>query len=69
MEKLTVKIVGMSCGGCEKSVESILGKIDGIANVKADHSTNTATLEYKVEAPSMELLKTLVDKIGFKLVD
>lgn len=69
MEKLTIKIEGMSCGGCEKSVESVLAKINGITSVKADHVSKTVTLEYQNEAPSRELLNTLISRVGFKLID
>ena len=68
MEKLTIKIEGMSCGGCEKTIESVLVKVNGIASVKADHVSKTATLEYQNEAPSQELLNTLISRVGFKLI-
>ncbi|MFA5889665.1 MAG: heavy metal-associated domain-containing protein [Actinomycetota bacterium] len=37
MIELTVG--GMTCGGCEQSVRNALGRIPGVADVKADHST------------------------------
>jgi len=69
VEKLTLKIEGMRCEGCEKTVESVLGKITGVTTVKADHTVKTATLEYNDEAPSHDLLNTLISRVGFQLID
>ena len=37
MERRTVSVTGMSCTGCEQSVESALQKLSGVSRVQADH--------------------------------
>lgn len=33
-----IDVNGMSCGGCEKSIETVVKKIDGVADVRASHT-------------------------------
>ncbi|PSQ19213.1 heavy metal transporter [Halobacteriales archaeon QS_8_69_26] len=37
MNRRTIRVTGMACGGCEQNVESALGKVEGVTRVDADH--------------------------------
>ncbi|WP_435124871.1 heavy-metal-associated domain-containing protein [Halobaculum sp. D14] len=41
----TLTISGMTCGGCEDSVETALSEVDGVTSVSADHEADSATVE------------------------
>jgi copper chaperone CopZ len=36
--ELELTVEGMMCGGCESSVQKIVGAMGGVQNVKADHA-------------------------------
>lgn len=41
----TITVTGMSCGGCESTVESALEELDGVTGVSADNETDSVTVE------------------------
>lgn len=50
-QELTVR--GMSCGGCESTVEDALEGVDGVADATADRETDTATVEGDADADAL----------------
>lgn len=44
MERQTIPVSGMSCGGCEQNVQSALQNVEGVSRVEADHETDTVEL-------------------------
>ena len=43
---MEVSIGGMSCTGCEQTIQNNVGKLEGIKSVKASFTTGTAIIEY-----------------------
>jgi copper chaperone CopZ len=43
---IEVSIGGMTCTGCEQTIQNNLGKIEGIKSVKASFTTGNAVVEY-----------------------
>ena len=60
-----LQIEGMSCSGCERSVEASLGKFPGITNVRADHNTGMVQVEFFTNPPETKDLLEAIQKIGF----
>lgn len=44
--KIEVSISGMTCTGCEQTVQSSVAKLEGIKSVKASFTTGNAVIEY-----------------------
>ena len=68
IKKETYLIEGMSCSGCERTVQRVIGNLEGVASSKADLTTSTVSLEYDPEKVSIDKIKDAVDKIGYKFV-
>ncbi|MDR3557621.1 MAG: heavy-metal-associated domain-containing protein [Syntrophobacteraceae bacterium] len=62
----TLKIKGMSCQHCVKSVKKTLEEIDGIANVAVDLAKGEATFE-ETRPVDNELLREKIKKAGYEL--
>ncbi|WP_458190307.1 heavy-metal-associated domain-containing protein [Haladaptatus sp. NG-WS-4] len=58
----TITVEGMSCGGCEQTVEEALLDVDGVTTVEVDRSTESATIEGNTDADS---LVTAVEDAGY----
>lgn len=43
---MEVSIGGMSCTGCEQTIQNNVGKLEGIKSVKASFTTGNAIIEY-----------------------
>jgi copper chaperone CopZ len=54
---IEVSIGGMSCTGCEQTIQNNVGKLEGIKSVKASFTTGMATIEY---------FESVVDTTGIK---
>lgn len=64
--KKTVKIEGMSCDHCVRSVETALNSLKGIASVKVDLSKKEAIVD-AIDVND-EDIKQIIDDIGFEVV-
>jgi len=66
MSLITLQIEGMSCGGCERSVEASLAKFPGITYVHADHHTGRIRVEFFDNPPRTQDLLKAIEEIGFR---
>ncbi|MFB6226527.1 MAG: heavy-metal-associated domain-containing protein [Candidatus Paceibacteria bacterium] len=46
LKKLTLKIEGMYCVGCERSIEGSVGSLQGVKKVDADLQSNSGIVVY-----------------------
>ena len=42
----TLRVEGMACGACENRVQKVAKRIDGVADIVADHRTNSARVTF-----------------------
>jgi copper chaperone len=62
----SVKIKGMSCQHCVKTVKKALEEIDGISNVIVDISTGEATFD-ETGPVNTDLIREKIKKAGYEL--
>lgn len=43
-DRYTLKVKGMTCGGCEESIKKTVSAVPGVASVVADHKTGTVKI-------------------------
>ncbi len=63
--KKVIEIEGMKCTGCENAIETALGKIDGIFDVKADYRKGRAFVEYDENKVTMEDIAMQIESLGY----
>lgn len=68
MEKVTIKIEGMSCMGCVKSVKSALEAISGVKSVEVSLENSNAIVELD-SGVDIKTLEKAVDDAGFEVLD
>lgn len=61
----TVKINGMKCQHCVKSVTEALEKLDGVSNVKVNLEAGEASFDGEVDS---ETIKQAITGIGFEVI-
>ncbi len=59
----TIDVEGMSCEGCEESVEDALMGVSGVTAANADRENGTATVEGDADA---QALVDAVEDAGYK---
>jgi copper chaperone len=65
METTTIKVDGMSCGGCVKSVTGVLTALDGVAKAEVSLEQKQAVVEFDAGKVTRDQLKTVIEDAGF----
>jgi copper chaperone len=68
MGKLTLKVTGMTCGHCQRSVEEALRKIPGVYGAVVDLRNATAEVDYDDDTATLDELTEAVAKAGYAAV-
>lgn len=61
MTPLCLTVTGMSCTGCEQRIAIVLGRLDGVGTVEADHQGGTVRVDYD---PSLVTPDTITDRLA-----
>ena len=60
MEKVVIRVEGMSCSHCENSLKKAVGALDGVNGVTVDLKVKTVTVDYEVSKVSLDQIKLSV---------
>jgi copper chaperone CopZ len=64
--KAELKIGGMTCQGCVRSIELKLSRVDGVGSARVDLGAGKATVEYDDSRADVDKLIAAVQQIGFE---
>ena len=68
MESRTLKIEGMTCGGCVASVQRVLSALDGVQRADVSLEKNEATVSYEPRRVTPDALKAAIEDAGYDVV-
>lgn len=66
MEKAVIKIGGMSCGGCVKTVTGVLRKLPGVGKVEVSLERAQAVIEFDPAQSNQAQMALAVADAGFE---
>jgi copper chaperone len=61
----TLKVTGMSCGGCTANVEKALKGVNGVKNVTVNLKPGSAAVEFDTDKTNEKDLAAAVKKAGY----
>jgi copper chaperone len=67
METVTLKVNGMSCGGCVASVTRVLRALPGVGEVAVVLEPGTATVTYDPQSMGLPAIKRAVEDAGYEV--
>ena len=67
METTTLKISGMTCGGCVRSVTNLLNAMDGVAKAEVSLDKQCAMVDYDAAKLSQDQLKHAIQEAGYEV--
>lgn len=67
MQTATLNISGMTCGGCVRSVSSVLNALDGVAKANVSLDKQCAVVDYDAAKLNLEQLKRAVEEAGYEV--
>lgn len=65
MEEVTIKVEGMSCGGCVRNVTGVLQALPGVESATVVLDRASATVRFDPARVSVEALRAAVESVGF----
>jgi copper chaperone len=65
MEKIELKVEGMTCGGCVKSIQNALTGRKGVNNAVADLEAGTVAIEFDGKLIQRSALEQAIVDAGF----
>lgn len=65
MENTLIKVEGMSCGGCVKSVSGVLTALPGVGKVEVSLEKGEATVEFDPAQVTRERLTAAIEDAGY----
>ncbi len=68
IERATLKVSGMTCGGCETAIKRVLKQVSGVSDVTASHTSGTVEVTYDAEKATTAVFKQKIEGIGFEVV-
>lgn len=67
-DEVTLRIQGMHCASCTMNVENFLIRLDGIFDVKADLTSQSAKLRYDSSKVDMDEVQKVIESLGFEFL-
>ncbi|MCM3731162.1 copper chaperone CopZ [Fictibacillus nanhaiensis] len=65
MEKITLKVEGMSCNHCVNAIEGSVGKLDGVSYTKVNLQEGNVEVEYDSSKVNLDKIKETIDDQGY----
>jgi copper chaperone len=62
MQTIEIKVTGMSCSGCERTLQTALMQARGVTAVKADRRAQSVSVEFDPAATDRQALQQAVEK-------
>lgn len=69
IKKDSYLVEGMSCSGCERSIQRVISNLPGVTSAKADLKSSSISFEYEPSKVTVDDVKSAVSRIGYKIVD
>ncbi len=66
-KKETYLVEGMSCSGCERTVQKVITSLQGVKSAKADVASASVLIEYDPAHVNIEAIMGAVSKVGYKI--
>lgn len=66
--KTVINVEGMTCEGCEASIQNNLNKFPGVVSSKASHVSKTTTIEYDKTKTDPAALEQVIIETGYKII-
>ncbi|MDX9697963.1 MAG: heavy metal-associated domain-containing protein [Rhodocyclaceae bacterium] len=65
MTEVTIKVAGMSCGGCVRNVTGVLKAVPGVGQAEVSLEEGQARVAFDPAQVSVEQLRQAIEAAGF----
>src|SRR5215213_8236164 len=65
IRSVTIRVQGMTCGGCATSVEKALKSTEGVQEARVSFERGRAVIKYDDQKVTVEKLRAVISSTGF----
>ena len=70
INKIEIRISGMSCTGCENRVENILKNVENVESVNANYNTGIVEIETNdIKNLNIDVIKETLEDLGYDILE
>ena len=69
MDTVQLQVHGMSCAGCEQRIAKVLGRVEGVREVTADHSSGQVQVRIGPELAERAVLAERIEAAGYEVTE
>jgi copper chaperone len=69
METAEIRVGGMTCGGCERSVQNALTRHRGVIEARADRRSERVSVHYDPALITRATIEQAITAAGFSVMD
>ncbi len=69
MDDVIIKIKGMMCGHCEKTVTEAAKSVKGVTKASSDFKKGEAKVSFDSSVTSLETIKKAIQDAGYEVMD
>ena len=67
LQKLSLTVTGMKCGGCEATVKSKLLSLEGVTAAQVNHKENKAELDFDKDKITAAQITEVITRAGYQV--
>jgi len=67
VSKIEVSISGMTCTGCEQTIQKSVTKLEGVTTVRADYKAGKAIVGFNPELTDTAKIRTAITGSGYRV--
>lgn len=68
MEKLNLRVEGMTCVNCARAIERALKRLRGVKKVDVSFELGSVSVEYEENLLTPEEIAKVINELGYKVV-
>jgi copper chaperone CopZ len=65
MDSMTLRVSGMTCGGCENAVGRAVNRLPGVAEVAASHVEGQVTVTFDAAVVTADQIRAKIAALGY----
>lgn len=69
IKEVTLRISGMTCASCAKTIERVLGKADGILSAEVNFALEKLYVKYDTSKVRLSMIKSIIKRSGYDVVE
>lgn len=63
----SLRVTGMTCGGCENAVKRAVGQLAGVSSVSASHEQQRVDVEFDPTKVDLAAIEQKITKLGYRV--